>query len=129
MGYPDQSVYRKRLYQQNVDTLPDLRLTAIKQQGNHLVATLTNELTGQSQDMTTTQVVTEAGTDPMADVFFELQAASNNNGLTDIDALAAYQAQPADVAEGFSLYCLGDAVTSRSIHASLLEAYRIAVWI
>ncbi len=129
MGYPDRSVYRKRLYQQNVATLPDLRLTAIKQEGNHLVATLTNELTGQSQDMTTTQIISEAGTEPLADLFHELQAASKNNGLSDVDAMAAYQAQPVTEAEGFSLYCVGDAVTSRSIHASLLEAYRIAVWI
>ncbi len=129
MGYPDRAVYRKRLYQQNVVTLPDLRLSAIKQEGNHLVATLTNELTGQSQDITTTQIISEAGTDPMADVFVELKTASNNKGITDIDAMAAYQAQPASEDEGFSLYCLGDAVTSRSIHASILEAYRIAVWI
>ena len=129
MGYPDRSIYRKHLYQQKVVTLPDLRLTAIHQKGNRLVATLTNELTGQPQDLTTTQVITEAGTDPIADVFHELQADSNNNGLTDINALATYQAQPAAGGDGFALYRLGDAVTSRSIHASLLEAYRIAVWI
>jgi 2,4-dienoyl-CoA reductase-like NADH-dependent reductase (Old Yellow Enzyme family) len=129
MGYPDRAVFRKRLYQQGVTTLPDLRLTALQQEGNHLVATLTNELTGQSHNVCADQVIAEAGTDPVADVFFELKAQSKNNGLTDVDALAKYRPQPTDNDEGFTLFRLGDSVTSRSIHAALLEAYRIAVWI
>ncbi|MEE9335644.1 MAG: NADH:flavin oxidoreductase [Granulosicoccaceae bacterium] len=129
MGYPDRSIYRKRLYQQKVVTLPDLRLTAIQKKADRLVATLTNELTGHSHNVTTSQVISEAGTEPVAEVFFELQAISNNDGLTDINSLATYQAQPTSGGEGFALYRLGDAITSRSIHASLLEAYRIAVWI
>ena len=129
MGYPDRAVYRKRLYQQGVSTLPDMRITALRKDGNRLVATLVNELTGQSHETCTDQVIVEAGTDPMADVFFEMQAQSENNGLTDVDALADYRAQPETSKEGFTLYRIGDSVTSRSIHAAILEAHRIAVWI
>ncbi|MEE9447754.1 MAG: FAD-dependent oxidoreductase [Arenicellales bacterium] len=129
MGYPDRAVYRKRLYEQGVSTLPDLRLTALRKKDDHLVATLTNELTNQSQDIHVDQVISEAGTDAIADVFFDLKAQSANDGLTDIDALATYQPQPVTENTGFTLYRLGDAVTSRSIHAAILEAYRIAIWI
>ncbi len=129
MGYPDRAVYRKHLYQQGVSTLPDMRITALRKDGNHLVATLTNELTGASRDICTDQVIAEAGTEPVTDVFLELQAQSENNGLTDVEALAAYGPQPTQESEGFSLYRIGDSVTSRSIHASILEAYRIAVWV
>ena len=129
MGYPDRAVYRKRLYQQGVSTLPDLRITALHKDGNRFVATLTNELTGQSQDVCADQVIVEAGTDPMAEVFFELKSQSINDGQSDVDALATYGPQPTVNEKGFTLYRIGDSVTSRSIHAAILEAYRIAVWI
>ncbi len=119
MGYPDRAVYRKRLYQQGVSTLPDLRITALHKDGNRLVATLSNELTGQSQDVCTDQVIVEAGTDPMAEVFFELKSQSINDGLSDVDALATYQPQPIAEEKGFTLYRIGDSVTSRSIHAAI----------
>ncbi len=127
MGYPDRAVYRKRLYEQGVATLPDLRISKLERDGNRMVATFVNELTKQTSTIEADQVVVEAGTDAFADVFFELQAQSKNNGVTDVDALANYTAQPALAGDGFMLHRIGDALTSRSIHAAILEAYRIAV--
>jgi len=71
--------------------------------------------------------VLETGTDPLAEVFFELREGAANKGITDVDAMANWSAQPQACTQGYTLHRLGDAVTSRSIHAALLEAYRLAV--
>ncbi len=127
MGYPDRIVFHKRLAAQGVNTLAYLKLSALRRDGNRLVATLTHELTGQTQEITTDQVVLETGTDPLAEVFFELRQGAANKGITDVDAMASWSAQPDTHSQGYTLHRLGDAVTSRSIHAALLEAYRLAV--
>jgi hypothetical protein len=127
MGYPDRMIFHKRLAAQSVNTLPYQRLSALKKDGNRLVATLTHELTHQAHDVTTDQVVLEVGTDPLAEVFFELRQQSANNGVSDVEAMANWSAQPEPTGKGFSLHRLGDAVSSRSIHAALLEAYRLTV--
>ncbi len=129
MGYPDRMIFHKRLAEQGVNTLAYLKLSAVHKDGNRLVATLTHELTGQTQEITTDQVVLETGTDPLAEVFFELREGSANKGITDVDAMANWSAQPQTHIESYTLHRLGDAVTSRSIHAALLEAYRLAVHI
>ncbi len=129
MGYPDRIVFHKRLAAQDVNTLAYMKLSAVRKDGNRLVATLTHELTGLAQEITTDQVVLEAGTDPLAEVFYELREASANKGITDVDALATWSRQPQIESQKYSLHRLGDAVTSRSIHAALLDAYRLAVHI
>jgi 2,4-dienoyl-CoA reductase-like NADH-dependent reductase (Old Yellow Enzyme family)/thioredoxin reductase len=129
MGYTERVVFRKRLYQQGVETLPDMRISTLRRDGDRLVAMLTNELTGKTQEIEADQVMVEAGTEPLAEVFDELQEQSSNKGITDVDAMAAWAAQPEPEKDGFTLYRIGDAVTSRSIHAAILEAYRIAVWL
>ncbi len=126
MGYADRIVFHKRLAAHGASTLAYQKLSHLRKEGNRLVATLTHELTGQTQDITTDQVLLETGTEPLAEVFFELQAGASNKGISDVDAMAAWAAQPA-TGQGYTLHRLGDAVTSRSIHAALLEAYRLAV--
>ncbi len=127
MGYPDRIVFHKRLAAQGVTSHAYLRLGALRREGNRLIATLTHELTGETQEIATDQVVLEAGTDPLADVFFALRDGAANGGITDVDAMAAWAPQPEPRAPGYLLHRLGDVVTSRSIHAALLEAYRLAV--
>ncbi len=127
MGYPDRIIFHKRLAAQGVTTLAYMKLSAVRKDGNHLVATLTHELTRQTQEIITDQVVLETGTDPLAEVFFELYEVAANKGISDVDAMANWAAQPKPPNQGYTLHRLGDAVTSRSIHAALLEAYRLAV--
>ena len=127
MGYTDRIVFHKRLAAQGVTTLAYLKLGALRKDGNRLVATLTHELTGQTQEIITDQVVLETGTDPMADVFFELRDGAANKGISDVDAMANWSPQPQTYTQGYMLHRLGDAVTSRTIHAALLEAYRLAI--
>ena len=129
MGYTDRIVFHKRLAAQGVETLAYQKLSALRKDGNRLVATLTHELTGQKQDIEADQVVLETGTDPLAEVFFDLREGALNGGISDVDAMANWSAQPQTPSQGYTLHRLGDAVTSRSIHAALLEAYRLAVHI
>ena len=129
MGYSDRVIFHKRLAAQDVTTLAYLKLSAVRKDGNRLLASLTHELTHQTQEITTDQIVLEAGTDPLAEVFFELRDGSANKGITDVDAMANWTPQPPSPTQGYTLHRLGDAVTSRSIHAALLEAYRLAVHI
>ena len=63
----------------------------------------------------------------MDEVFHALKGQSLNDGVTDIAALISGRAHPRHDAAGFELYRIGDAVSSRSLHAALLDAYRIAV--
>ncbi|CDX42586.1 putative N-methylproline demethylase [Mesorhizobium sp. SOD10] len=127
MGYPDRIVFHKRLAEQGVATHPYLKLRSIRREGNQLVATMEHRLTNALQEWTTDQVVLEAGTDPVTELYDELRNASVNDGVTDVDAMARWEAQPVGDRPGFSLYRIGDAVTSRTIHAALLEAYRLTV--
>ncbi|MDQ7051214.1 MAG: NADH:flavin oxidoreductase [Enterobacterales bacterium] len=129
MGYTDRIIYHKKLAAHGINTHPYLKLTNLIKQNNQLVATLTHELTGQLQQFVTDQVILEAGTEPLAEVFFELREHSLNKGITDVDAMAEWSAQPSISAEGYYLHRLGDAVTSRSIHSALLEAYRLTVFL
>lgn len=127
MGYTDRIVFHKRLAAQGVTTLAYLKLSALRKDGNRLVATLTHELTGEPREITTDQVILETGTDPLAEVYYALREGSSNKGISDVDAMATWAAQPQTSLQGYILHRIGDAVTSRSIHAALLEAYRLAV--
>jgi len=129
MGYAERSVHRKQLYLQGVTVRIDLTLLAVRRDGVQLRATLRNDLTDESVEIETDQVIVDRGCYPHDDVFQELRESAANRGVTDIDALINAQPQPFQIAEegGYLLYRIGDAVSSRSAHAALLDAYRIAI--
>jgi len=129
MGYAERASHRKQLYLKRVQTRPDLMLKSVRREGTGLIATLSNDLTDESVEIETGQVVVERGTFPVDEVFRELQEGAVNRGVTDIDALINTEPQPFASGDdgGYLLYRVGDAVSSRSLHAALLDAYRIAV--
>jgi len=129
MGYAERASHRKQLYLKRVQTRPDLVLKSVRREAEGLVATLTNDLTDESVEIETDQVVVERGTFPLDEVFRELKEGAANRGVTDIDALIRTEPQPYRVNDegGYLLYRVGDAVSSRSVHAALLDAYRIAI--
>jgi 2,4-dienoyl-CoA reductase-like NADH-dependent reductase (Old Yellow Enzyme family)/thioredoxin reductase len=127
LGYAERPVYRKELYKRGVNVLPDLALLAVNRQGNQLTATFRNDLTDVESTLTADQIVVEYGTLPVAEVYWELLPDSVNRGVTDIDALLSATPQPFADDSGYQLHRVGDAVSSRSLHAALLDAYRISV--
>jgi hypothetical protein len=65
----------------------------------------------------------------MTETFDALRAGSINNGITDLDALLAGEPQsPTPPADGaFELHRIGDAVSSRSVHAAIYDALRLCM--
>jgi hypothetical protein len=104
-------------------------LLAVRREDDHLVVTLRNDLTDAIIEIETDQLVVERGTFPVDEVFQELRDGADNRGVTDIDALINARPQPVEkpTEGGYLLYRIGDAVSSRSVHAALLDAFRISV--
>ena len=129
LGYAERPVHRKQFYQYGIETRLDLMLLSVRPEGDGLRATFRNDLTDETVEIESDQVVVERGTYPLDEVFQALKDKALNRGVTDIEALLRGQPQPhqPDGNGGFVLYRVGDAVSSRSLHAALLDAYRIAL--
>ena len=122
--YAERTILRKHLAAQKVTTVFEERLVRVARDGNRVVATFANELTGEEIARSADQIIVEHGTAPVDAVFHALKGGSANDGVTDIDALIAGRAQPRS-GVGFELYRIGDALSSRSIAAAMLDAYRL----
>jgi NADPH-dependent 2,4-dienoyl-CoA reductase/sulfur reductase-like enzyme len=129
LGYAERPTHRKKLYELDVEVKLDLMLLAVRRDGDQLVVTLRNDLTDAVVEIETDQLVVERGTFAVDEVFQDLKDGAANGGVTDIDALINARPQPVEIpAEGgYLLYRIGDAVSSRSVHAALLDAFRISV--
>ena len=70
----------------------------------------------------------ENGTKANTEVYEELKAQSRNNGEIDINALADGSLKlPENNPQGsFNLVRIGDAISSRNIHAAIYDALRVA---
>jgi len=105
-----------------------LRLQGIKREGNRLVAMLFNEYDRSRHERVVDQVVVEHGTLPLDELYFALKPGSRNMGEVDYDAWIA--SRPQQVTRNpdgaYLLYRIGDAVSSRNIHAAIYDALRIA---
>ena len=73
-------------------------------------------------------VVVENGTAPLDDLYFELKEGSANRGEVDYPALIAgrKQALVTNRDGAYQLFRIGDAVTSRNIHAAIYDGLRFA---
>jgi hypothetical protein len=69
----------------------------------------------------------ENGTLPLDEVFETLKPESINAGETDLDALinGAPQAIETNPEGSYQLFRVGDAVSSRNVHAALYDAVRL----
>jgi thioredoxin reductase len=122
MGYAERASHRKQVYLKRIKVETDLVLKSVQRRGDGLLATLVNDLTDEPVEIEADQVVVERGTFPVDEVFLELKDDAANRGITDIE-----QPVQAGDAGAYLLYRIGDAVSSRSVHAALLDAYRIAI--
>lgn len=119
--------YLARFYEGGVTLTPDHRLERVERRDGRLVATLYNEYSKRSSERIVDTVIVEHGTEPVVDVFSELIGASVNAGEIDIDALIDGRPQRIIVNAGgsYRLFRVGDAVSSRNIHAAIYEARRL----
>ncbi|MDH3692186.1 MAG: NADH:flavin oxidoreductase [Gammaproteobacteria bacterium] len=119
--------YMNELYKHGVTIRPDTKLIAVSPKGNHLVVTLANMYSGETEDRVVDQIVGDHGTLPVDELYFELKPQSRNLGEVDLDALTAGRAQRliTNPRGQFSLFRIGDAWASRNIHAAIYDALRI----
>ena len=129
MEYSSRVVYRKRFAQHGVRITVDHQLVKVRRSGNQLVATFRHELTGAEMELSAAQVVIEHGTIPIDELYHSLREASANAGVTDVAKLLAGRPQVAMPRRGgkFELHRIGDAVTSRNVHAAIYDALRLCM--
>ena len=143
-------IFLRHLYKAGVALTPDHRLASITplEHGNcrpggrvggrgssgKLLATLVNEYSHASVERAVDHVVIEHGTRPVDDVYMALQPLSRNNGEIDLDALLAVPSRRQQLVRnevtshpggGFALFRVGDAVSSRNVHAALYDSLRL----
>jgi 2,4-dienoyl-CoA reductase-like NADH-dependent reductase (Old Yellow Enzyme family) len=126
INYP---AYFKKLYAAKTTFILNHRLKGIRRDGNKLVAVLGNDYDKSETERRTDQVIAEHGTLPAAEVYFALKEQSANRGELDIDALIGNRPQSlARNRDGrFQLFRVGDAVSSRNIHAALYDSLRLCL--
>ncbi len=119
--------FMKRLYERKTVMSPSNDLMEVYLDGNALIAVLREVNSDREEEREVDQIVYEAGTQPVADLYFALKPLSRNGG--EIDQQAFISLAPQTVVsnpEGqFTLYRIGDAVLSRNVHASMYEATRL----
>jgi 2,4-dienoyl-CoA reductase-like NADH-dependent reductase (Old Yellow Enzyme family)/thioredoxin reductase len=131
LAYAERTLWKKHLYELEVAVTPDHRLLAVEPSGNRLKAVFSNELTGSLSERIVDHVIVEHGTQPADELYHDLRSGSSNDGVTDIEALLAGTAQPANTNAGapFELHRIGDAVTSRNLHSAIFDALRLCLTI
>jgi 2,4-dienoyl-CoA reductase-like NADH-dependent reductase (Old Yellow Enzyme family) len=123
--------YLTTFYEAGVRMTPDQRLAAVRRRADdgRLEVDLWNDYTRTTAQRVVDQVVVEHGTLPNDELYLELQPGSSNSGELDLDAFIAGRPQQLlNEPEGtYQLFRIGDAVASRSIHAAIYEARRLAM--
>ncbi|MCT4369533.1 NADH:flavin oxidoreductase [Yangia mangrovi] len=103
------------------------RLESVVRDGNQLRATLGSDYGAAKRSRLVDQVVVNAGTRPLDELYFELKPQSSNLGEVDYDALidGRPQALAPNPDGSFRLFRIGDAVSSRNTHAAIYDALRL----
>jgi 2,4-dienoyl-CoA reductase-like NADH-dependent reductase (Old Yellow Enzyme family) len=106
----------------------NLRLESLARDGNAILARFRGGYGGRVIEKRAAQVVVEHGTLPLDEVYFALKPLSRNLGAVDYRALIAGdpQAVATNPDGAFQLFRIGDAVSSRDIHAAIYDALRLA---
>ncbi len=105
-------------------------LRRITRDGNRLQAVIGTDYSAHEEVRAFDQIVVNQGTLPLDALYFALKPLSRNLGELDHGALVAGTGEilPERQPEaGFQLYRIGDAVSSRNIHAAIHDALRIGL--
>lgn len=104
------------------------RLRSIRRDGGRLHVELGIDGSAYAEVREVDAVVAVVGTAPVADLYEALLPGSTNAGRVDLDALLELRPQTsvANPDGRYQLFRVGDAVSSRSVHAAMLDAARLA---
>jgi N-methyl-L-proline demethylase len=115
--------YMRALQDKDVTFTVTYKLLSVEREGNQLKARIGSDYMALDKTSLYDQVVVNAGTLPLSEIYFELKPQSGNAGAVDYDLLIAGQPQPE--VDGFQLYRIGDAVEARNTHAAIYDALRL----
>ncbi|MCH8553458.1 MAG: NADH:flavin oxidoreductase [Natronospirillum sp.] len=119
--------YMRALQPLDVTFTPTYRLKSVERSGDDLLARITSDYQELNDERRVDQVVVNYGTQPMADIYFDLKPYSSNGGAVDYDNLIAGRPQNLVRHDNgtFQLFRIGDAVESRNTHAAIYDALRL----
>jgi NADPH-dependent 2,4-dienoyl-CoA reductase/sulfur reductase-like enzyme len=118
--------YMRAMQDKNVTFTVTYRLASVKKDGNQLCATIGSDYVFLEKTAHYDQVIVNHGTQPLDGLYFELKPLSLNQGAVDYGALLDGRAQHEHRGQkGFALYRIGDAVSSRNIHAAIYDGLRL----
>ena len=127
MGGMNYAIYAEKFLEHDVRISINQRLLAVERDGDALLATIGSDYTDTTRQRKVDQVIVEHGTLPLDDVYFELKPGSINGGEVDYQALI--NGEPQNSARNpdgaYALFRIGDAVSSRNIHAAIYDALRL----
>lgn len=103
------------------------RLLGVARAGNRIEAVIGSDYGGAVERAAYDMVVLNYGTQPLDELYFELKPLSVNGGAVDHEALLSGRAQRMvrNPEGSFRLFRIGDAVSSRNIHAAIHDALRL----
>lgn len=118
--------YMRALQNKPVTFTVTYRLRSVLRDGNQLRAVIGSDYMDVTKERVFDQIVVNHGTQPLAEIYFDLKPLSANLGAVDYTALIDGHPQPkGEGPGGFDLYRIGDAVASRNTHAAIYDALRL----
>jgi NADPH-dependent 2,4-dienoyl-CoA reductase/sulfur reductase-like enzyme len=130
MGGLNHVPYMKTFHEKGTRITINTRVTAVRRDGNGLVATLSSDFArGWHEERRVDQVVVEHGTAPLDELYLALKPLSKNLGAVDYEALIGGRDPfpQRNFASNFIMFRIGDAVASRNIHAAIYDGLRFTV--
>jgi NADPH-dependent 2,4-dienoyl-CoA reductase/sulfur reductase-like enzyme len=119
--------YMRSLQNRDVTFTVTFRLHSVSREGDGLLATIGSDYGGVRKQRRVNHVVVNHGTLPNDELYFDLKPNSSNQGRLDHNRLIAglpQESQP-DAPGAYQLFRVGDAVSSRNIHAAIYDALRL----
>ena len=119
--------YTRKFIEHEVIITINKRIKKIEKEGNRLSAVIGSDYSNKIEKKKTSQIVIEHGTIPNSDLYFELKYESKNLGAIDYKSLikGKLNEKVTNKEGNFFLYRVGDAISSRNIHASIYDSLRI----
>lgn len=130
VGSMNSPAYLTAFAQAGVAVTLAYRLTKVaRRDDGRLVAHLLSEYADVELERTVDAVVVEHGTLPVDQLYFDLLGGSTNLG--EVDQQALIDGSPQQIVRNsdgrYQLFRIGDAVSSRNIHAAIYDALRLCI--
>jgi 2,4-dienoyl-CoA reductase-like NADH-dependent reductase (Old Yellow Enzyme family)/thioredoxin reductase len=121
--------YARSFKRHGVRITINTRLQAVRRDGNRVIATLGSDYDSGIEERRVDQVVVEHGTTPLDELYLALKPGARNRGAVDYTALIAGAPQTVvrNPESTYNLFRIGDAISSRNIHAAIYDAMRLCM--